>query len=912
MDQNLFRFIWRHSHKSQIAVLLLIVVSLPFYFASLDIPKIIVNEAIQGKAFVDGNTTAKLFHWTLTLPSWLGGGQYTIFSGFDLERTEFLLALSFLFLFLVLITGAFKAVINLSKGVLGERMLRRLRFMLFQRLLLFSPEHIRAVKPAEAASMINNEAEPIGGFIGDAFIQPAFLTLQAATALFFIVIQSFWLGMIAVTVVVIQSIIIPYLRREQLRLGRMRQLEARQFSGRIGEVVDGAPVIHTHGTSLYNEAEIGGRLSRLFDIRVRLFKRKFAVKFLNNLLAKVTPFFFYAVGGYLAVKGSLDIGQLIAVIGAYRELPPPIRELINWDQRRADVTIKYQQVLAQFGPDRLRREDTSNLSPPGPNEPIKLAGLRVQDQRGATILESVSGTIPRPAHIALTGNGLGARDVLAQILGRQIQDYTGSVMVGGHEWASLPETLASRVLAYNGQVPYLFAGSLRDNVMNSLRRCPPDAGERRSFSGEQRNFIKESLLSGNPTVTVDDDWFDYEAAGVANRDELDQAVLEALSIVGLRDDIYRFGLDGRLPANTGPDVLERVVAARQAVLKSLEEEGLSELIAPFDPRTYNDNLSISENLLFGIPVGERLAVEGLACEPYFLSIIEAEALVNPLIEIGVRMAETTLEVFGEVAADSPLLEQYSFVPPDEIDAFRGFVEAARKVRDTPRLPVECRTKLLDLALRYIEPVHRLNLVDDQLRRRVLRGRKSFRTFLPFDVAQAIEFYEPDEVMMAAPLGDNLLFGRVSQKVANADKKIAELLGAVLKDHDLMRTVYALGLDYEVGPGGKVLFPGQRAAVAVARSLICRPDMFVFDGAFAAFSSAEAHAIVNRIRKALSDKTLIITVSEGEPVDDFDQVIRCEGARAQIGPSRVAAPSIGEDRSGSAPVETVEANSQRSR
>ena len=72
---------------------------------------------------------------------------------------------------LVLINGGFKWIINLQKGVMGERMLRRLRFDLVRQLTWFAPEDIRGMKPAEAASMINNEVEPIGVFIGDAFVQ---------------------------------------------------------------------------------------------------------------------------------------------------------------------------------------------------------------------------------------------------------------------------------------------------------------------------------------------------------------------------------------------------------------------------------------------------------------------------------------------------------------------------------------------------------------------------------------------------------------------------------------------------------------------------------------------------------------------------------------------------------------------
>ena len=56
------------------------------------------------------------------------------------------------------------------------------------------------------------------------------------------------------------------------------------------------------------------------------------VKFINNFLAQVTPFLFYVIGGYLALQGRLDIGQLVAVIAAYKDLPGPMKELIDWDQ----------------------------------------------------------------------------------------------------------------------------------------------------------------------------------------------------------------------------------------------------------------------------------------------------------------------------------------------------------------------------------------------------------------------------------------------------------------------------------------------------------------------------------------------------------------------------------------------------
>ena len=291
MDPNLFRYIWRQSRREQITILLIILVSLPFYWVSLDVPKRIVNDAIQGGAFKGGQVTAHLFQGVISLPSFLGGLKVLEVPGIPLSQMGYLFALSGIYFLLVLVNGWFKYLVNIRKGILGEWMLRRMRFDLFSILLRFRPEDIRAVKPAEAASMIKDEVEPIGAFIGDAFIQPAFLGTQALTALGFIMLQNFWMGLTALLIVLVQAVVIPHLRKEQIRLGRLRQLASRQLAGRIGEIVDGADAVHVHGVTAYSEADIDARLAGLYKIRVDLFRRKFSVKYPQQPAGAAHPIF---------------------------------------------------------------------------------------------------------------------------------------------------------------------------------------------------------------------------------------------------------------------------------------------------------------------------------------------------------------------------------------------------------------------------------------------------------------------------------------------------------------------------------------------------------------------------------------------------------------------------------------------
>src|SRR3954463_5007963 len=366
------------------------------YYLSLDLPKTIINQAIQGVAFPTAESVKRLL-------------------GFDLHRIPYLLALSVLFLSLIVANGWIKFQINTMKGWMGERMLRRLRYALFDYILRFPLARFRRVKSAEMATMIKDEVEPLGGLIGEALITPLFLGGQALTAMFFIMYQHWLLGLIALAIVGVQAFIIPKLRKRQLVLGRERQLTARALAGRIAEVGEGAAEIHAHDTSNYERAEISARLGRIFRIRFELYQRKFMVKFLNNFLAQVTPFLFYTLGGYLVITGRLDIGALVAVIAAYKDLPAPVKELIDWDQQRLDVEIKYQQVVEVFTDGEVAPAEMQahTDAPPLPREgKLKASNLTLADESGTKLVDGVSFEAGLDQHIAIVGRpGAGASEL---------------------------------------------------------------------------------------------------------------------------------------------------------------------------------------------------------------------------------------------------------------------------------------------------------------------------------------------------------------------------------------------------------------------------------------------------------------------------------------------------------------------
>ncbi|MET1027148.1 MAG: ABC transporter transmembrane domain-containing protein [Dongiaceae bacterium] len=887
MDRSLFKYIWKNSWHDQLVILSIVLVSQIFYFVSLDLPKQIVNNAIQGDAFKK-SATAPFLHLTLGPYDWLGMPKLVLFEGFQLDRIHYLVALCFTFLFFVVINGWMKQKVNTEKGRLGERMLRRLRYELFDRVLRFPFSHFRKVKQAEIATMIKDEVDPIGGFIGDAYIQPAFLGGTALTALYFLFTQSVMLGLVTMGILASQMIIIPRLRVKILQLGRRRQITARQLAGRIAEVVDGAQEIHIHDTSNYERADIVNRLGAIFKIRFDLYQRKFFVKYLNNMLAQTTPFLFYLIGGYLALTGRFDIGSLVAAIGAYKDLPSPIKELIDWDQQRQDVQIKYDQVVEQFSPTGMM--DRAKQDPAAETElsvaPIDFQNVGLIDESGGRLLEDITLTVAPDRSLAVIGNG---KEPLGFVLARLAAPTAGALRIGSHDMRDLPEAALGRYLSYVGDETFLFPLSIRDNILYGLKHRPVGEPVYAETEREDYNWRRsEALRAGNPWFDIRAEWIDYQSVGVDEPKALGDILTKLLAVTELGGDVYSFGLHGFIDPAKEPDLAAQFLQARAAIAEKLRQPGYAALVEPFDPQRYNKNLTLVENMLFGTATsGTGFDYGRLVESPFLIPLLDREGLTNDLLRMGQQIAETMVELFADLPGGHPFFDQFSFIAADELPAYQQLVAQLKKGGIAQASALD-RRKLIGLTFPYIEARHRLNLIDADMERRLLAARRVVAETMPDDLRPRIDFYDPERYNAAASVQDNLLFGRLSYGQAQAHLKIGKLISEVIDNLDLRARVMQVGLDYNVGSGGKKLSTQQRQKVALLRSLIKRPQMLVLNNTLALFDHATQHRLLKRIleyRQGYATILMTDTASLARACEDVvllkDGRVKEKGALAEL-------------------------------
>jgi putative ABC transport system ATP-binding protein len=876
MEKSLPRYIWKHTWRQQVVILVIVALSMIPYFFSLDLPKQIINGPIQGDGFPAPETLQPFFEVSFTLPFL---GRIQLYAGYPLDRLSMLMALSLEFLALVIINNGFKYVINTYKGRLGERLLRRIRFQLIDRVLRFPPNYFKRTKSSEVATMIKDEVEPLGGYAGDAFVAPAMLGGQIVAALGFILAQSLWLGMIAVLMAMLQLGIIPRMRRRLIRLGRERQLTARRLAGRVGEMVDGISTIHAYDTSNYERADMAHRLGEIFAIRYDLYQWKFMVKFINNFLAQVTPFLFYSIGGYLTLKGTLDVGQLVAVINAYKDLPGPLKDLIDWDQGRQDVQVKFEQVVEQFQSDAILPEEIQTVfegMPPALPGAMAVSNLTVHDDSGGRLVHDVSLDIGASEVVAFLDLNGTAAVAVAEALGRAVRPASGRITVGDTNILDLPESVSGRRISYVSAETYFFHGSLRDNLLYGLKHAPLRPFERGGKAAVKRRWeIKEARLAGNVDYDIYGEWIGGGSDQVADRETQNKWMLEALDTVLLTDDVFDLGLRSVIDPQWNEKLTHFAVEARQTLRNRLDKLNLPQLVEPFDFNTYNAEATIAENLLFGTVIGGDDAARKIVSSAYFRSVIIDNGLSEQLFEAGRTIISTMVELFGEDQQNNSLMPDLPFMEGREMpDLNRLSKEVEGKRLDQTN--EDLRRALFLTAFAYVESRFRFGILNDEIRAKIVQARHAFYENLPVELQSLIARFSHDEYQSSATLLDNIVFGKISRTYADSHERIKSQLVILAKEYGTYADILEAGLGFDLGPGGKRLTMLQRQKLNVARAVIRHADYCILNqplpGLNPRLQAQLVQNVISFLRKNTEGCTIVWVLSNPTLCSYFERVV----------------------------------------
>jgi len=844
MERSLFAFVWKYSRREQLALLLLTVLTFPILYATLELPKVIINDAIGAQSDI-----------------------VTVF-GYQYGQVTYLLLLCFAFLLTVIAWGVVKMRLNTMKGIMAERLLRRFRYQLISRVLRFPLPHFRRTSQGEMVSIVTGEAEPLGGIMGDAIAQPVFQAGQMLTILAFLFVQSVWLGLTSIALIPLQAWLIPKLQRQVNLLNIERVQEVRRFSERIGETIAGVEDIRANGVAPFTMAHFSNGLGRLFDIRLRIYEKKFFMKFVNNLISQITPFFFFAIGGYLVIKGNLTIGALVAALAAFKDLSSPWRELLAYYNQTQDMSLRYKTIIEQFDPPGMLDAKLIEGRPesyPRLNGSITFENVTLREPDGGRVLDDLSLSIPQGSAVAIQVPNGSERRALSHVLSRSVLPSSGRVMIGEHDLNTLHQGAIAARIGVAGNKPYLFKGKIQDNTRLSLRTLPDAKLE---ADGALEKDIAEALRVGNSTEPVDVPWLDLSRVGFEGEPELYDWWQRISQTLGTDGFLFKRGLDVTFDPKLHPRLAKRIVALRPEAMRRMVEADLCEPIHPFDRKKFNPGQAFGGNILYAASK-RRMKPEELAHDPDFASFLTEAGLTDEALHLGADLLSVIALTFSGVGGGHPLFRRLGL--ETELFQWLNRIDQRRSTGGVKSL-CDLDAQLLR-ALPFCFTAEQFgSSFKTALKEKILliRHRRSGplgewgeRMFSPID---------PGEFIEGITVLENLAFGRVARQAGPKGDKLHDLLGSLLEEEGLRGEVAGLIGDVPLTAGGTNLSAATHERLAFIRAAMRKPDILVLDNALQSQEATERVAFRDRVRDLLPEATIIYLEPRVERPEDFDLVL----------------------------------------
>ena len=142
-----------------------------------------------------------------------------------------------------------------------------------------------------------------------------------------------------------------------------------------------------------------------------------------------------------------------------------------------------------------------------------------------------------------------------------------------------------------------------------------------------------------------------------------------------------------------------------------------------------------------------------------------------------------------------------------------------------------------------------------------------------DIRRHIAIVPQDPALFSASLAENIAFSR-----PNASRE--EIIAAAKQaEADSFITELAQGYDTLVGEKGVRLSGGQRQRIAIARAILCNPDILLLDEATSALDSVSEKAIQEALSRLMVGRTSLVIAHRLSTIMDADMILLMD--RGQI-------------------------------
>ena len=349
-------------------------------------------------------------------------------------------------------------------GRVGQRMLFNLRNSVFNKLQDLPIDFFNQNKAGDLISRVNNDTDKINQFFSQSLVQFISSLFSMVGAGIFLLSINLKLGLAALVPALVlwffTKSISPWVKNRNT----VNMRSTGSLSAEIQESLNNFKVIVAFNRRDYFR-------KRFDEVNVENYNSAVKAGIANNMFTPVYGFsssigqmVVLAFGIYLISVGQFSVGLLISFLAYIAQFYNPLRQiaalwanfqvaLAGWDRISQILVLENNLIVT----DKIATEESPSL--------MSFRQVTFSYNTGGEILKKVSFDLERGKTYAFVGPTGGGKTTTASLMARLYDPTEGQVMFDGVDIRSLEPNERTASIGFILQEPFLFSGTIRDNIL---------------------------------------------------------------------------------------------------------------------------------------------------------------------------------------------------------------------------------------------------------------------------------------------------------------------------------------------------------------------------------------------------------------------------------------------------------------
>ena len=426
-----------------------------------------------------GNATTEIFNGIV---SKISGG-----SGVDFGKVGTILLT---LLGLYLLSAIFSFVQGFTMTGVSQKLTYKLRNDIAVKINKLPMKYFDTKTHGEVLSIITNDIDTLSMNLNQSVTQIITSICTIIGILIMMLSISWQMTLISLIILPIAGILVKFIVSKSQKYFRAQQDYLGHVNGQVEEVYGGLNIVKVFNA----EDKVNKEFEKANDT---LYHSGWKSQFLSGLIHPVMNFIgnigyvgVAVAGGYLAINGTITVGNIQSFIQYNRQFVQPINQIAQISSMLQSMAAAAERIFEFLEQEEELDTAKGNIDTSKIEGNIEFNDVKFGYDENKTIINDFNCKVKSGQKIAIVGPTGAGKTTMVKLLMRFYDVNSGEILVDGHNIKDFERGTLRKMFGMVLQDTWLFGGTVKDNIKYGKEDATDDEVIRAAKAAHVHHFIK--------------------------------------------------------------------------------------------------------------------------------------------------------------------------------------------------------------------------------------------------------------------------------------------------------------------------------------------------------------------------------------------------------------------------------------